>query len=201
MWKWKSQLRSQSGSTHIQKYTVRHTCCDNSIQIKFWMQVVASPVIFSVKWRTHLGVYCLWHPTIHFIFQENEPLTLCWGRWAHFQLEGETWPSCPTVSSAPWLVSARTQERNWFLDKHIQTMPEASVCLPKTCWWDKPGWSFMTNNPNNPLTTGLFHMKRLLESSLTASSISVMLPFFPAMPLICSASYLVITVCEESTIC
>lgn len=42
--------------------------------------------------------------------------------------------------------------------------------------------------------------KRLLDSSWSAPSIPMMLPFFPAMPHICSASYLVITVCAESTI-
>lgn len=65
-------------------------------------------------------------------------------------------PSCPTVHSCLQLASARTQEREWFLAKHVQTMPGAPVGLPRTCWWDKPGWVSMTNNPNNPLSDGLF---------------------------------------------
>lgn len=166
------------------------------------MYLLVTLLIFSVKWGMYLHfTVCV---TVQLIFLKiSHPgptssagaLELVHQGAAPFQLDGETWPSCPAPSSALWLAAARTQERDWFfLSTHKPCQRHLSACPELLTRQTRLG-----PRASNAVSAGLFLTPGLEQLKSTFCSCGAAI--CPTVPHICSApSSAVSTTCWTHTL-
>lgn len=161
------------------------------------MYVWVALVIFSVNWRTYLGVHCLYHCTTYLIFLKNQPAwphMLCSGRWVCAQRscslpagKRDGPPVLPSTQVSGLHQPGHRRESDFLLSTYKPCQRHLWACPELADETNQAGYPWPITQIT-PCLMDCSSFKRLQDSSWTASSIPMVLPFFPAMPHICSAS-------------